>query len=297
MSKASMRVIEQSMQSHRRPDVLDDEMSGTPFGKLEQEAKAATEIDVWQVVDSPFQQTRIDPAHIDELAAQIAIDGLNQPIVVRKRADGKFELIAGRHRHGAFKMLGRERIPAYVRAYTDAQAARMLTADNSLHRKLADFELYLHASMLEAGNFTRTKDELASVLGVGTRQQVYNILAFGAFPPGAIAILRDKPDLVGGNAAFKVSKHCEKHGELVTTLIGQLASGKLTQAAMLAKLEKADKPVELAKKGAERREWKAGEGDDAVMLVSSNDGAKFTGKIDHAKLWELVQENIDRLRP
>lgn len=74
------------------------------------------EIDVDRIDTSPFQpRLRIDEAKLDELSRSIAANGLIQPIVVRRKDAGRFELIAGERRWRAAQRAGMLRIPAIVK--------------------------------------------------------------------------------------------------------------------------------------------------------------------------------------
>ena len=79
------------------------------------------EVDVYQVHDSSGFADKPDYAeHIRELAKRIAEEGLLQPIIVEKREDGQYTVVAGHLRLAACKMLGWETIPAIVRSTPDA---------------------------------------------------------------------------------------------------------------------------------------------------------------------------------
>lgn len=66
---------------------------------------------------------------ISELAASIAEHGLVQPVVVRRKGRG-FELISGERRCRAYRLLGRETIPAIVREMNDLEATAALLIEN-----------------------------------------------------------------------------------------------------------------------------------------------------------------------
>ena len=72
-------------------------------------------IPVEQIVRSPYQPRRhFDEAALEELAASIRQQGVLQPLVVRSRAQGGFELIAGERRWRAAQMAGLAEVPAVV---------------------------------------------------------------------------------------------------------------------------------------------------------------------------------------
>jgi ParB family chromosome partitioning protein len=82
-----------------------------------------------------------------------------QPIVVRPRPQGGFELIAGERRWRAARLAGLARIPAVVREVSDEQASAMALIENSQREDLNPLE--------EAAALNRLKDEFGL-----TQQQV-----------------------------------------------------------------------------------------------------------------------------
>jgi ParB family chromosome partitioning protein len=66
----------------------------------------------------------MDPQALQELAESIALRGLLQPIMVRPREGGGYEIIYGERRWRAHKMMGRSTIPALIRN-TDDLSSRM----------------------------------------------------------------------------------------------------------------------------------------------------------------------------
>jgi ParB family chromosome partitioning protein len=71
---------------------------------------------------------------LDELAASIDAYGLLQPIVLRPRLDGRFEIIAGHRRLQAIKSLGWRAVPATVRK-AEPDDAYLLTLIENLQRE------------------------------------------------------------------------------------------------------------------------------------------------------------------
>lgn len=80
-----------------------------------------------------------DPERIKKLAASIAADGLINPITLRNH-NGKLEILAGRRRLAAFRLLGRESIPATIRETQDHQAATIKLAENVARSNLSPVE-------------------------------------------------------------------------------------------------------------------------------------------------------------
>lgn len=80
---------------------------------------------------NPHQPRRwFDEGSLATLAASIGRDGLMQPVVVRRGADGGYELVAGERRLRASKLAGLERIPAILREADDRTSAELALIEN-----------------------------------------------------------------------------------------------------------------------------------------------------------------------
>lgn len=79
-------------------------------------------------------RTRFDDAALDELAASIAEVGVLQPILVRKRAKGGYEIVAGERRWRAAQRAGLKEVPVFVKELNSADAYLAALIEN-LHRE------------------------------------------------------------------------------------------------------------------------------------------------------------------
>src|SRR4030066_235306 len=71
-------------------------------------------IPVGNISPNPFQpRTHFDPEAFEELKKSILSNGLIQPITVRRKAQGLYELISGERRLKACAEIGMKDIPAY----------------------------------------------------------------------------------------------------------------------------------------------------------------------------------------
>lgn len=140
-----------------------------------------SEILIDKIVPSPFQARReFLPEEVNELAESIASEGLMQPIVVRKLADGNFELIAGERRWRACKQLGLKRIMANVQTASDASSAVKGLIENLQRSDLNPMEEALGFANLMA-NFKLTQDMLSRRIGK-SRSAVANSLRLLTLP-------------------------------------------------------------------------------------------------------------------
>ena len=104
-----------------------------------------TMLDVDDILRSPYQVRAEDDDGLDALAADMAANGLIQPVTARVRTrhgDGSvsYELIAGHRRLAAARKLRWRTIPAIVVEVDDAQAEAMLVAENFARRDLTPLE-------------------------------------------------------------------------------------------------------------------------------------------------------------
>jgi ParB family chromosome partitioning protein len=75
-----------------------------------------------------------EDAGLEELAESIKEKGLLNPLIVRRRSDGTYELIAGQRRFLACQKLGWQTIPAIIRDVTDDTDATILSLIENVHR-------------------------------------------------------------------------------------------------------------------------------------------------------------------
>ena len=93
-----------------------------------------TTLRVDTVTPNPRQPRQVfDEDELRELAASLSEVGVLQPIVVRDRRDGTFELIMGERRLRAARIAALETVPAIVRATDDSDLLRDALLEN-IHR-------------------------------------------------------------------------------------------------------------------------------------------------------------------
>lgn len=93
------------------------------------------DISIDEISPNPWQPRRdFDEESLHALASSIRENGLIQPVVVRKKKDGTYELAAGERRWRAAKIAGLTVIPAISKEYDDRSMAEMALVEN-LQRK------------------------------------------------------------------------------------------------------------------------------------------------------------------
>ena len=132
-------------------------------------------LDLTALVPNPRQpREAFGQEGLEELAQSLRQVGMLQPILVRPRTDGRYEIIAGERRFRAARLAGMDRIPAVVRQTADDQILTEALVEN-IHR--ADLNPLEEAAAYNQllGDFGMTHEALAARLG-RSRSAISNAL-------------------------------------------------------------------------------------------------------------------------
>lgn len=98
-------------------------------------------IDIFKIddfKDHPFLVN--DDESLKKLADSIKINGLLNPLTVRLKKDGRYELISGHRRKKALDILGMNEVEAYVKELTDDEATIEMVDSNMYREKILPSE-------------------------------------------------------------------------------------------------------------------------------------------------------------
>lgn len=122
-------------------------------------------IDVHHVIPGRHQPRKdFAEDELQKLADSLKQTGVLQPIVVRRKGDGFYELIAGERRWRAAKVAGFSNIPATVRNCSDDQAMVLALVENLQRHDLNPMET-AHAYQRLATEFGMTQEDISQQLG------------------------------------------------------------------------------------------------------------------------------------
>src|SRR5271155_3171051 len=122
------------------------------------------QIDIDLIDPSPFQpRTRFREEALEELARSIRVNGIVQPLVVR-RVGNRFQLIAGERRWRAAQRSAFSRVPAVVRDVRDEMALEMTLVENLQREDLNPVE-QARAFQRLTDEFHLTQEEVADRTG------------------------------------------------------------------------------------------------------------------------------------
>jgi ParB family transcriptional regulator, chromosome partitioning protein len=135
-------------------------------------------------------RTRFDDAALDELASSIKSIGVLEPILVRRRAAGGFEIIAGERRWRAAQRAGVHEVPVYVRELTEERAFEAALIENLQREDLNPLET-ARAFQRLVDEHAHTHDTIAEMIGKN-RSTIANALRLLKLPEAVIDLIETK---------------------------------------------------------------------------------------------------------
>ncbi|HWG07790.1 MAG TPA: ParB/RepB/Spo0J family partition protein [Solirubrobacteraceae bacterium] len=155
-------------------------------GDREQELR---ELAVELISPSPTQpRRRFDEDGLQALADSLGERGVLQPVLVRPKAGGTYEIVAGERRWRAAKIAGLETIPALVRARDDAEAIELALIENMAREDLSPIEeARACAALVE--DLELTREEVGRRVG-RSRVAVSNLIRLLDLPHEAIELVQ-----------------------------------------------------------------------------------------------------------
>ena len=123
-------------------------------------------INVESIIPNRFQpRLTFDENALKELAMSIKEHGIIQPLVLRKLANDKFEIIAGERRYKASQIAGLNQVPAIIADLDDNASAEVALVENLQRRNLSAIEeAKSYKKLLDRGYLTQ--EVLAKRLGI-----------------------------------------------------------------------------------------------------------------------------------
>jgi ParB family chromosome partitioning protein len=175
-------------------DALLPESSGKPSAHPD----GIQTLQVEQILPNRYQpRQRFIAEEISQLSESIKKNGIIQPVIVRRKGDGLFELIAGERRLRAAKQAGLPSVPALIRNSSDEQALELALVENLQRSDLNPMEEArgYHRMMRE---FEHTQESIAQRIGKD-RSTVANLIRLINLPP-EVQSLVESGELTTGHA-------------------------------------------------------------------------------------------------
>jgi len=154
-----------------------------PTNTLTMPARPNLVVPIEKVFPNPDQPRRsFTDQHLQDLSASIKAKGIIQPLIVRKRANGKdeYEIVAGERRWRAAQMAQLHEIPILVRDFTDTEVLEVAIIENIQRADLNPVEEAVGYRQL-MDKFGHTQEKLAEELGK-SRSHIANLMRLLQLP-------------------------------------------------------------------------------------------------------------------
>lgn len=210
------------------------------------EINTISEIPLDQIEANAGQpRSYFDEDALIELAESIKVQGIIQPITVRKLSEKEFQIISGERRFRASKLLGLKIIPAYVRTADDQQMLEMALIENIQRENLNAIEISLsYQRLLSECNLKQ--EELGTRVGKN-RTTVNNYLRLLKLPPAIQASIRDNKLSMGHARAIINVEKTEDQLAIFNKVLNEDLSVRKVEDIVRAMSGKEDKPVAKSK--------------------------------------------------
>lgn len=177
------------------------------MGKAKEQDRYVLESSEITVLDIPLdvihtegQSVRLaqDDDHVVELAMSISKHGLLEPIIVRNREDGGYQLLAGFHRLAAYTRLNKKTIPSYIYKNKETPVKAIALIENIIRRDMS-LEEEVEAVKVLTEVEELSPSSICDLLGK-SREWVMKRLSIPNFPEDV------KDELLDGRISLKVAE-------------------------------------------------------------------------------------------
>jgi ParB family chromosome partitioning protein len=210
----------------------------------EREGAELRDVAVELVAPNPDQpRKRFDQDALQALADSVKERGVLQPVLVRPRPGGTFELVAGERRWRAAQLAGLQTLPALVQQRDDAQSLEVALIENMAREDLNPIEAARAvAALVEELGLTR--EEVGRRVG-RSRVAVSNLLRLLDLPDEALALVEDGSLTEGhGRALLLADDHADRR-----RLARAAVEGGWSVRVVEQRAREANRPSRAAKRG------------------------------------------------
>ena len=213
--------------------------------------RAPLEVDVDRLEPSEFQpRLQMEESALDELARSISANGIIQPVVVRKVANDRYQIIAGERRWRAAQRAGLTKVPVVVKdtsAVSRAQLLEWALIENVQRENLNPIEEATAFQRL-VHEFNMTHDDIAQRVGKD-RSTVANTLRLLKLPAEVRAEVGNRSLSMGHARALVALLNENDQRQLAREVIARGLSVRETESLVKRALEPKSAPPATAPKG------------------------------------------------
>lgn len=203
-----------------------------------------SEIDIELIEPNPEQpRSRFTEKNLEELTQSIRVNGIIQPIVVRRRG-GKYQIIAGERRWRAAQRANIDKIPSIIKEISDDKLLEIALIENIQRHELnAIEEAKAYRSLVE--NLGLTQEMIAERVGKN-RTVITTHLRLLKLPEDIQNLVEEEKITAGHARALLMTDSVELQKEIAIKIIELTLSVRDTEKAI--KRVKKDKVENVANK-------------------------------------------------
>lgn len=158
-------------------------------GADKEERAGTAEVEIQRITANPYQPRQtFNDEKFQELVNSVRVHGVLQPIVLRSKGDGNYELVAGERRLRAATTAGLAKIPAVIREMTNEQSLQVALIENLQREDINAVEAAIAYKRL-AEEFSLSQEDLAFSLGK-SRSSIANTMRLLNLPSEVLDHLR-----------------------------------------------------------------------------------------------------------
>jgi ParB family chromosome partitioning protein len=197
------------------------------------EAKIPDEARIWKIAIDKIEANQYQPRQkfdsekIKELSSSIREKGILQPIVVRRKGENSFELIAGERRWRAAQQAGLHEVPAIIREAVDQDSLELALIENIQRQDLNAIE-EAEAYQRMVNEFHLTQAEIAQKVGKD-RATVANTLRLLGLDPEVRTMLIQNIISAGHAKALLAITDPKKQREIAKKITSEKLNVRATE--------------------------------------------------------------------
>ena len=186
-------------------------------------------------ISSNRDQPRTNLGDLNDLVASIRRHGVLEPLLVRQRLDGGYELISGERRFHAAMMAGLDEVPCVELEIGDKEALEVALIENLQRKDLTAFEEAEGFTTL-INTYSYTHEEVATAVG-RSRVTVTETLKLLEIPPEVRDACRHA-DITAKSTLLEIARAPDAQAML--SLIRQIIEERLDRAELRRRRKKND---------------------------------------------------------
>lgn len=257
-----------------------------------------SEVRLDQIEVNPFQpRVDFDQTALQELSDSIKVQGIIQPITLRKLNNNAFQIISGERRFQASRLAGLDKVPAYIRKVDDQQMLEMALIENIQRQDLNAMEVAMSYQRLLT-DCKLKQEELGERVGK-KRSTVNNYLRLLKLPPDVQLAVKSGKISMGHARALINVEDIELQLELLKKILAEDLSVRKVEAlvkqASFPDEPEAPKEEKVVDKEIINVQDKLSSHFGTKILIASKDNNKGEIKIPFTSVTELnrILEIID----